>query len=830
MVCILFGVMNLGALLGFSLDRQSHRALLSRLQSDGHGFRELRPAEDFKTGSTPVWLWSFVQEPLLLPLEQPKGTAVRLSNTMGVPFIRLRMLLPEELFRGSVSQAVGRRDGISVKALSHHAPVEDAVFAAIRRKQGAAESLRRVHSLHSLRRPSEKEPAGDDDCGEFCGTALVFSFLTVERVLDAEELYVRLQAAAVHFKDVHIPGLNKCFLEVYTILLGVWAESGVCAVRHWLEKARLLRFVLLQRSDGSWECSESLAQALDAREGPNPPRVPATGLAGMIQRSPILTLLFDTAFDTGDFEEDLEEKTENGDREQDDNVIPDCPLTTSSLAIVTSVPLPLRQAMLEKCSATALDGVSVEQIWATAVSLATLAGFDACWIADELEMQESTIVDQGIAFLDGLAHKASKAGMHHLVELIESDELTELAERECRRWRAKMRANKLLVREHTQTLKYQGTGYFHRSLFRILSALQSNHEVFATFLDRRAVIMRWQRFMVLITLVLEALLISIWFFSSKGNLCCAELARVLGCSSAAACRGVHGTCSTLQSQLAGVYGPFTYPDGTQHDVIDDYVCQQFPDDDSVRDTAIVALISVAVSIPVIVIINWLFMAANHMQEPCSQITGAEEPIPKVIHTLLFGKEATKGWQYVEPRTRAQRVNALLRWWMRFGSTVKMSTWLARKLRRAGVQPASGDLSEACCAIARKAEARRRTLIFVGVLGTYAIWAVFTWFIFTNGQVIYQTLGPESEASFGRQFGINYVADQLAMWKDVLQEAVDVCLIGVVFDLLRMTTVHNWYEGFVDLLSLQSSLYDGAARSIWQVAWKMTTRQWRVVME
>jgi hypothetical protein len=86
--------------------------------------------------------------------------------------------------------------------------------------------------------------------------------------------------------------------------------------------------------------------------------------------------------------------------------------------------------------------------------------------------------------------------------------------------------------------------------------------------------LRWQRWMRLITLILEGLLIVIWFFSSKGSLCCAELASVLGCTSALSCRGVNGTCATLQKQLSGVQGPYTYPDGTQHDTIDDYVCHQ----------------------------------------------------------------------------------------------------------------------------------------------------------------------------------------------------------------------------------------------------------------
>jgi hypothetical protein len=93
--------------------------------------------------------------------------------------------------------------------------------------------------------------------------------------------------------------------------------------------------------------------------------------------------------------------------------------------------------------------------------------------------------------------------------------------------------------------------------------------------------MRWQRFMILVTLVLSTLLTSIWFYSSRGAQCCAEIRAILGCAPAGPCRGYVGDCADILAQFSDVEGPYIFSDGpgeppTPHMYLDDYVCHAFP--------------------------------------------------------------------------------------------------------------------------------------------------------------------------------------------------------------------------------------------------------------
>ena len=110
----------------------------------------------------------------------------------------------------------------------------------------------------------------------------------------------------------------------------------------------------------------------------------------------------------------------------------------------------------------------------------------------------------------------------------------------------------------------------------------------------------WQRFMILITLVLTTLLTSIWcaaavaacnvgrrrrwhslfytlfrFYYSRGANCCTEIRTILDCDPVGPCLGYEGDCEVFVQQFAGVQGSYLYSDGpgeppTEHEYIDDY--------------------------------------------------------------------------------------------------------------------------------------------------------------------------------------------------------------------------------------------------------------------
>lgn len=65
-----------------------------------------------------AWLWALPPVALDGPTGRLGGALVRISKAIGLPYIRLRAALPEELFRGSLLHAAGRADAMSVDALA----------------------------------------------------------------------------------------------------------------------------------------------------------------------------------------------------------------------------------------------------------------------------------------------------------------------------------------------------------------------------------------------------------------------------------------------------------------------------------------------------------------------------------------------------------------------------------------------------------------------------------------------------------------------------------------------------------------------------------------
>lgn len=228
-------------------------------------------------------------------------------------------------------------------------------------------------------------------------------------------------------------------------------------VKRWLEKARLLRFVLLQRPDGGWDSSESLSLALEAREGPMPPKPPLGFFGRFVEyakKSKVLSFALSVFFACLEVDQDVKDGRERRDEAVLEGAVSDCPLTTTADAIVRSTPKKLEHSIsMQFGGEEALGGVNATTIWTTALAVASLSELTCCWIANEKAVLEETIVDRGVAFLADVAARARRAEMNELVELIVTGELAEEAELECARWRAKTDANRLAVRFHQQTLK-----------------------------------------------------------------------------------------------------------------------------------------------------------------------------------------------------------------------------------------------------------------------------------------------------------------------------------------------------------------------------------------
>ena len=85
---------------------------------------------------------------------------------------------------------------------------------------------------------------------------------------------------------------------------------------------------------------------------------------------------------------------------------------------------------------------------------------------------------------------------------------------------------------------------------------------------------------------------------------------LLGCDAAGACRGVEANCGDLPSAFASTPVEPYFPDG-----LADYTCHAFPDDERPVDSFIVALIALAIALPVTLFLQSAFEMANDSECP-----------------------------------------------------------------------------------------------------------------------------------------------------------------------------------------------------------------------
>ena len=360
---------------------------------------------------------------------------------------------------------------------------------------------------------------------------------------------------------------------------------------------------------------------------------------------------------------------------------------------------------------------------------------------------------------------------------------------------------------------------------------------------------------------------------SRGANCCLELRTILDCDPVGPCLGFAGDCADLQTQFAGVQGPWLYSDDvssppTEHDSIDGWVCHAFPDDAYVTDQFFVGLISVAVALPVDLVLQRAFEIANESEMPGNWLDA-----PPGKWKLLLGKDAHNGWRLADPR---RPVSEFVRWMVGGGAESDLQAVLfivgyaLRRLRarlcgepeapeedeaaksKAGSDAAS--VSSSGSAAARSDALVKRLYAAAGLLGVYVTWAIMSWcvalrslelpplqspcelvsrralcrrFIFTYGMLIYRQLGPDAQAEFAKSWGIGYGLNNASEWQDVAVTAFKAALLIVVLDALRLTKNSSWFEEHVDFVSMQALLFNGAAKGWWRQTHALVRMQARL---
>ena len=317
-------------------------------------------------------------------------------------------------------------------------------------------------------------------------------------------------------------------------------------------------------------------------------------------------------------------------------------------------------------------------------------------------------------------------------------------------------------------------------------------------------------------------------YARQAQNCCAEVQALLGCPAVGPCRGVEGNCGDLPSVFADTPVPPYFPNGLQ-----DYTCIQFPDDNSPRDSIIVALIALAVAIPVSVFLQSCFEIANDSEAPESWLFYGG------VVKLACGLQAHRRWHY----TRGKQPSRFVRWYCRSVDAPKPETienlyhaavsWImgrkppwtieaeeaeaeaevVKPSHKADLVSApvdhdasetaagygNGDAacleeveeseksgSEASFASAAELQASKRRLTAVGLAGVWLVWAIFAWFIFTYGMLIYKLLGEGAEQSFASSFGVSYGVGAASEWKDIGKEAAKAAVILVILERLHLT--------------------------------------------
>ena len=350
------------------------------------------------------------------------------------------------------------------------------------------------------------------------------------------------------------------------------------------------------------------------------------------------------------------------------------------------------------------------------------------------------------------------------------------------------------------------------------------------------------------------------------------------CPPVGMCRGFE-SCSELMTQFVDVPVLPDFPDG-----LADWVCQAFPNDDNQVDGFIVALISLAVALPVTYVLQTCFEIANDNEAPESWLEWVG------WRKFVFGLAAHRRWNYTQGPQPVRHV----RWFLRSANAPKTETamnlfyslkaWLTGTLppwtieareaeeeaaaaraeadaeeeeeahgksdtptkkeahhadgvedgsphnghganghgynngdhaagdgsgdgRRENVRwrvfadgvfpdgsgSESGGSTSSSVRSARALARYKRTVMAIGLGGTFFCWAIFAWFIFTYGMLLYKLLGEDGQASFARSWGISYGVGAATEWQDIVKEAIKGAIVLAVLERLHMTRHVNWLE-------------------------------------
>ncbi len=283
---------------------------------------------------------------------------------------------------------------------------------------------------------------------------------------------------------------------------------------------------------------------------------------------------------------------------------------------------------------------------------------------------------------------------------------------------------------------------------------------------------------------------------------------LLGCSAAYGepCRGFGGSCSALASAFRGVAAG----------VPRDWECTAFPAPHSLRDRFLAALIGVACSLPVKLVLEAAFEAAHEAVAPERR-----------------WMRWPAAWQILWKRQR---------WaWARAPPGC-----LERAVARAGQGPLDLPLEIAaelssCCACApppadappHDAEAakgvdaaqavhdadvagaaRGAAIHAASLFVLYSCWAIFAWLVFVYGSLMFQLSDESTELGFARSWAVGLGLDQAYQWRHVAKQACLAVASLLLLEQFVLGSNDDWFESHVEWASVHAVLLSTGSASFW----------------
>ena len=376
--------------------------LVARLKTREAGF-------SVAPGDPDCFLWRFQLEELVDEIAPPGGTAVVLSEIMGIPFARLRAALPDAWLTSAMASALGHKSCFSLSGMNNALPLQKALTQRMRTKRVSSTGAAPASAASSPSRASNPGASrleelvaasvADTSCDavgkepplpkathleEMLGTALVLAYLQAACLMPVVQLAQHRSAAKRHFGSARFPN-GRSFNVTCTDLVTLMSP-GILDVRHkWLIRARLWKLILSQSPDGSWETCTSTAFALEARDTEETSRLKPT-LLERIREALSGSAAEELEGDTGAAVEEAvealrgdegnveETKAPAGNAAPEADFARDDPLTCSPAAIVRS--MPARLAALQ-----AVDpSVDVSRVWTTMCCVAHLQRLNVSWV------------------------------------------------------------------------------------------------------------------------------------------------------------------------------------------------------------------------------------------------------------------------------------------------------------------------------------------------------------------------------------------------------------------------------------------------------------------